>query len=122
VKDISSLLITKNTQYVENVTTQPPHFEIKHLPKNCINRPNIKDLSMHKVPTRVHPWGVNLIVYKVPTRVHPWGVNLIVVIPKNWDCNFKDFSLCVRKVDWMLHTYVVIGSWCILVTLDGRIV
>jgi hypothetical protein len=106
VKDISSLLITKNTQYVENVTTQPPHFEIKHLPKNCINRPNIKDLSMHKVPT----------------RVHPWGVNLIVVIPKNWDCNFKDFSLCVRKVDWMLHTYVVIGSWCILVTLDGRIV
>jgi hypothetical protein len=58
-------------------------------------------------------------VYKVPTRMHPWGVNFIFVTPKIWSCNFKDFSLCVRKVNWMLHTYVVIGGWWILATLDG---
>jgi hypothetical protein len=51
--------------------------------------------------------------------MHPWGVNFILVILEIQDCNFKDFFLCVRKVDWMLHTYVVIGGWWILVTLDG---
>lgn len=103
MKDISSLLITINIQYAKHVTTQPPHFKIEPLLEYCIDHPNIE----------------NFIVYKVPTRVHPWGVNFIFVTPKIWDYNFKDFSLCVRKVDWMLHTYVVIGGWWILMTLDG---
>jgi len=86
VKDISSLLIIGSTQYVESVATQPPHFEIEPLHEYYINCPNIGDL----------------IVYKVPTRVHPWGINFILVTPEIWDCNFKDYSLCVRKVDWIV--------------------
>ncbi len=103
VKDINSLLITINTQYVESVATQPPHFEIEPLLEYYIDCPNIR----------------NLIVYKVPSRMHPWGVNFILVTFEIRDYNFKDFSFCVGKVDWMLHTYVVIGGWWILATLDG---
>jgi hypothetical protein len=83
VKDISNLSFIGSTQYAKNVATQPPHFEIEPLLEYCIDRPNIG----------------NVIVYNVPTRVHPWGVNFIFVIPEIQDCNFKDFSLCVRKVD-----------------------
>jgi hypothetical protein len=83
VKDISSLSFIGSTQYAKGVATQPLHFEIKPLLEYCIDRPNIG----------------NFIVYHVPTRVHPWGVNFILVILEIQDCNFKDFSLCVKKVD-----------------------
>jgi hypothetical protein len=66
MKDINSLSITRNTRYAKSVATQPPHFEIKPLLKYYIDRLDIGDL----------------IVYKVPTRVHPWGVNFILVTPK----------------------------------------
>jgi hypothetical protein len=103
VKDISNLSISGNTQYAKSVARQPPHFEIEMLLKYYVNCPNIG----------------NVIVYNVPTRVHHPGVNFIFVIPKIQDCNFKDFSLCIRKLDWTLHTYVVIGGWWILEALDG---
>jgi hypothetical protein len=68
-----------------------PVFEI---PPYCIDHLEIDDL----------------IVYKVPTRVCPWGVDSILVKSKIYHYNFKNFCLCVQKVDWVLKPYFHIGG------------
>jgi hypothetical protein len=60
----------------------------------------------------------NILKYKLPLRVHPWGVNLILIKPKIYHCNFKNFCFCLKKVNWVSNAYVQIGGWWILVSLD----
>jgi hypothetical protein len=91
VKDFGSLSLTTTLQSMQIVGVPKPAFEI---PPYCIDRLEIDDL----------------IIYKVPTRVHLWGVDFIIVNLKIYHYNFKKNCLCVRKVDEVLKPYVHIGN------------
>jgi hypothetical protein len=80
VRDFGSLSLTTTLQSMQTVGVSKLVFEI---PPYCIDRLEIDDL----------------IVYKVPTRVRPWGVDIILVKLEIYHYNFKNFCLCVRKVD-----------------------
>ncbi len=79
-----------------------PTFEIETLFFYYIDCPKLGDVFIHKVPLRVHPWGVNFILIKLEI----------------YHCNFNNFCFCVKKVDCFLKAYVHIGGWWIFVSLD----
>jgi hypothetical protein len=83
VTGFGSLSLAGTTKCMQTSIMPKLKFEIEPLPSYCINRPELNDL----------------LVYKVPLRVHPWGVNFILIKPEIYHYNFKYFCFCVRKVD-----------------------
>jgi hypothetical protein len=72
-------------------------YEIKPLLDYCINHPYIGDV----------------LLFKVPLHEHPWGVNTMLCIEENNHAQFKDWTICLHKVEQSMFMYVHIGGWWI---------